>query len=80
MTTTDTKKQVLEALAIASSLEQLPSGKIISILKNQLDGAKFVEGITYISEFVLKSVLNVCTEEIVEQIDNFNLNGQTEEL
>jgi hypothetical protein len=80
MADSNTKKQVLEALAIAQSLEKLPSGNIIGILKNKLDATKFVDGITYISEFVLKSILSVCPEEVVEQIDNFNINGQTEEL
>jgi hypothetical protein len=79
-TTTPTKQQVLESLAIADSLEQLPSGKIIAVLKTKLKADKFTEGISYISEFVLKSILSVCPESVVKQIDDLNLQGQTEEL
>jgi hypothetical protein len=79
-TITPTKQQVLESLAIADSLEQLPSGKIIAILKTKLKADKFSEGISYISEFVLKSILSVCPDSVVKQIDDFNLRGQMEEL
>ncbi|MEM1312402.1 MAG: hypothetical protein AAGF07_02975 [Patescibacteria group bacterium] len=78
--TSNLKQQTIEALIMAESLEQLPSGKFISVLKLKLKADKFVEGIAYIAEFVIKAMLEVVPEDISERMDTLSSESKHDEL
>lgn len=76
---TVTKQELFKALMMADSLEKIPGGRLISIMKMKTDPDTFVEGVNFISKKVWEAFLANCPEEILDHLDKLLQEGKDEE-
>jgi hypothetical protein len=72
------KQELFKALMLADSLEKIPGGRLISIMKMKTDPDTFVQGVNYISKKVWEAFLANCPQEILDQLDKLLQEGKDE--
>lgn len=73
------KQELFKALMLADTLEQLPSGRIISILKAKLEPEDLLQGVNFINEKIWEVFLKNCPEPVLEKMDQLLTDNKTEE-
>jgi len=74
------KQIVLENIALAQALEQLPNGESVTWLKSKLDENDFQEASRYIFGIILTTLFATCNDELKTKINELIENEEYEDL